>query len=122
MAEASPCAVDPAADLFSLPDIADFIKPIKQHQRVAAPEPALKKRLFDGLMMFCDPTCKIYGKGGEAVARFIPDKFTEWQIENLGRNRKRVEALSSFFHNSPLQNSRIELKQSKDTGRNEVIL
>lgn len=36
--------------------------------------------------------------------------------------RKPGEPLSSFFHNSPLRNSGIELKQSKDQGRSEVIL
>ena len=36
--------------------------------------------------------------------------------------RKPGEPLSSFFHNSPLRNSGIELKRSKDSGRNEVIL
>ncbi len=36
--------------------------------------------------------------------------------------RKPGEALSSFFHNSPLRNSGIELKRSKDSGRSEVVL
>lgn len=36
--------------------------------------------------------------------------------------RKPGEPLSSFFQNSPLRNSGIELKQSKDQGRSEVIL
>ncbi len=36
--------------------------------------------------------------------------------------RKPCEPLSSFFHNSPLRNSGIDLKRSKDLGRSEVIL
>jgi len=35
--------------------------------------------------------------------------------------RKLAEPLSSFFQNSPLRNAGIDLKRSKDTGRNEVI-
>jgi prevent-host-death family protein len=36
--------------------------------------------------------------------------------------RKPDEPLSSFFQNSPLQNSGIELKRSKDQGRCAMIL
>ncbi|MEI6758620.1 MAG: type II toxin-antitoxin system Phd/YefM family antitoxin [Chlorobium sp.] len=35
--------------------------------------------------------------------------------------RKPNEPLSSFFHNSPLRNISIDLKRSKDPGRNEEI-